>query len=101
MIDTETLKHLPDEYKARLVAFEEMFRTPGFKQLMDWAKATAEEKKARTLLARNWDEYVFSRAEWSTFEDFTRIEEATYQEFETIALAAREQQIEEVELEYE
>lgn len=101
MIDTEALKNLPDEQKALLVNYEEMFRTKGFSQFIQYVKATAEEKRDRLLFAQNWDQYVHLRAEWAVFEELAGIEELTYKEFEAIADQASEVAIEEIELEYE
>ena len=101
MIDTETLKHLPDEYKDRLVNFEQMFRTKGFEQLKQYAEAEANERRDRMLSVSSWEQYIYLRAEWAIWQELANLEEITYREFETLAAEAQEQKFEEVELEYE
>lgn len=100
-VDTEVLKHLPDEAKARLVEFEKTFNSKGFQMLIQWAKATAEEKAQRMLFAQNWDQYLFLKGEWSMFTELANIEDTTYREFENMAAEAKENAVVESELEYE
>ena len=100
-IDAEILQYLPDEYKERLQNFEKMFSSKGWAQLLQFLKASADEKQQRLLFAQNWDQFVFLKGEWNVLQEMVNLEESTYREFEGIAEQAREEAAVAVELEYE
>jgi len=91
MLDTESLQYLPDDMKDRLVKFENMFSSDGWAQLVQWAKASADEQRDRMLFCRNWEQYINLQAQWTMFTDFANLEESTLAEFEGIAKEHREQ----------
>ncbi len=101
MLDTEVLKHLPDELKARLVEFEKTFSTDGWKFIQQWAEKTAEEQRDRMLFCTSWEQYVNLQGRWFAFTELANLEDATYKEFEGLAQQAAERAIEEVEIQYE
>ena len=101
MLNTEVLKDLPDSLKARLVEFENTFSTKGWTFIQQWAEASAQEIKDRMLFCTTWEQYVNLQGRWYVFTELANLEEATYQEFETLAQQAAEQAIKEVELDFE
>lgn len=101
MLNTDVLKHLPDELKARLVKFEETFSTDGWAYVQEWAQKTADECKDRMLFCQTWDQYTNLQGRWFAYTELANLEEATYKEFEGLAMQAAEHEIEEVELEFE
>lgn len=101
MLDAETLQALPDELKARLVEFEKVFSSKGWEYIEQWASKTADEQKDRQLFSKSWEENRVYFGKWFAYQELANLKEATYQEFASLAQAAKEQAIEEVELEYE
>ena len=101
MLDTEVLKHLPDELKARLVEFEATFSTKGWNYIQEWAQKSADEQRDRMLFCTTWEQYVNLQGRWFAFTELANLEDATYKEFEGLAQQAAEQAIEEIEIEYE
>ena len=101
MLDTEALKTLPDEQKARLVEFEKTFSSTGWKYIVKWAQKTAEEQRNRLMFCQNWEQYLDLQAKWYVYTELSNLEDLTYKEFENLAAQALEAQVEEVEVDYE
>ncbi len=98
MLDTEILKTLPDELKARLVEFESTFSTKGWKFIQEWAQKTADEQKDRMLFCTSWEQYQNLQGRWFAYTELANLEEATYKEFEGLAQQEAVHSVEEVDI---
>lgn len=101
MLDTDSLKYLSAEQKARLMEFEKTFSSKGWSYIQKFLEQSALEAKDRLCFVTNWDQYMATGARWAVFQELSNLEEETYKEFERIAQNNAEEALIGQELEVE
>lgn len=90
MLDMEQIKMLPNGMRERYMLLEKLFDHPGFKYLLEWAKAQVDDSRTRELNATSWEQVCFIRGARLAYDNFANIEEFSEREFAQIAEDAAE-----------
>jgi hypothetical protein len=97
MLDLEQINLLPNDMKNRYMLLEKLFDHPGFKYLLEWAKAQATDSQIRELNAPTWEQVVFLRGAKLAYNNFVNIEEYSEREFAELAQNELERRYQEEE----
>lgn len=84
-MDLEQLNYLTDQQKARYSQLENMFETPGWKLVEDFANRNAEEQYQRAASARDWNEHRLATGARAAFITIARLRDTTEVEFAQLA----------------
>jgi hypothetical protein len=84
-MDIHQINALSNEQKAKYMALQRLFDQPGFKYLVEWAKAQVSDSTARELSAPNWDQVLLMRGARFAYTNFAEIEKYTEAEFSDLA----------------
>lgn len=85
-MDTAHINALSNEHKGKYMSLERLFMQPGFKYLVEWAKAQVADCTLRELNAPSWDHVLLQRGARLAYANFVEIEKLTEAEFTQIAL---------------
>jgi hypothetical protein len=85
MLDLEQINLLPNGAKERYMLLEKLFDHPGFKYLLEWARAQVADATNRELNASAWDQVCFIRGARLAYANFANIEDFSEREFAEIA----------------
>lgn len=85
MLDLQQINLLSNDSKGKYMALERLFDSPGYKFLVAWAKASADECVVKILHAPNWDQHVAHTGAKYAYEQIINFEDITAQEFATEA----------------
>lgn len=88
-MDSSEIKWLSEANKDRFYQLEEVFSLPGWKLLEEWAEQKAMEAGVRGANATSWEDNRQQLGARLVFEEIVTLRDATYNEFEVIALQAR------------
>lgn len=95
MLDLDQINLLPNDMRNRYMLLEKLFDHPGFKYLLEWAKAQVADSQQREMNATSWEQVLFMRGAKLAYNNFANIEEFSEREFAQIAedtAAAKEQE---------
>jgi len=84
-MDIHQINALSNEQKAKYMALQRLFDQPGFKYLVEWARAQVSDSTARELSAPNWDQVLLMRGARFAYVNFAEIEKYTEAEFSDLA----------------
>jgi len=90
MLDMEQIKMLPGDMQTKYMTLEKLFDHPGFKFLVEWAKAQSTDQMNRELNAPTWEMVVLARGARMAYNNFVNIEDFSEREFAEIAQNALE-----------
>lgn len=88
-MDLEQINMLSNDAKGKYMALMRLFDQPGFKYLVEWAKAQVIDCTSRELNAPNWDIALLSRGARMAYTNFVEIEKLTESEFSAAADEAK------------
>jgi hypothetical protein len=95
MLDLEQINLLPNGMKERYMLLEKLFEHPGFKYLLEWAKAQVADSANREMNAQSWDQVCFLRGARLAYANFANIEDFSEREFADIAQTELEKRYQE------
>jgi hypothetical protein len=84
-MDADQLNALSGDHKGKYMALERLFAQPGFKYLVEWAKAQVSDCAQREMNAPSWDHVLLQRGARLAYVNFVEIEKLTEDEFAAIA----------------
>lgn len=84
-MDIEHINALSNEHKGKYMSLERLFAQPGFKYLVEWAKAQVGDCTMREMNAPSWDHVLLQRGARLAYANFVDIEKFTEAEFTQIA----------------
>ncbi len=84
-MDIHQINALSNEQKAKYMALQRLFDQPGFKYLVEWARAQVGDSTARELSAPNWEQVLLMRGARFAYANFAEIEKYTEAEFSDLA----------------
>ena len=84
-MDIHQINVLSNEQKAKYMALQRLFDQPGFKYLVEWARAQVTDSTGRELNAPNWEQVLLMRGARFAYMNFAEIEKFTEAEFSDLA----------------
>lgn len=96
-MDIHQINALSNEQKAKYMALQRLFDQPGFKYLVEWARAQVADSTARELSAATWDQVLLMRGARFAYVNFAEIEKYTEAEFSDLADSELSREAAEVE----
>jgi hypothetical protein len=96
-MDIHQINALSNEAKAKYMALQRLFDQPGFKYLVEWARAQVTDSTQRELSAPNWEQVLLMRGARFAYGNFAEIEKYTEAEFADLADTELSRQAAEVE----
>jgi hypothetical protein len=96
-MDIHQINVLSNEAKSKYMALQRLFDQPGFKYLVEWARAQVADSTQRELTAPNWDQVLLMRGARFAYGNFAEIEKFTEAEFSELADSELSRQAAEVE----
>jgi hypothetical protein len=88
-MESEDIKWLSEANKDRFNQLEEVFSLPGWKLLVEWAEQKAIDAGVRGANAATWEDNRQQLGSRLVYEEIVALRDASYNEFEVIALQAR------------
>jgi len=96
-MDIHQINALSNDQKSKYMALQRLFDQPGFKYLVEWAKAQTADSTQRELSAPNWDQVLLMRGARFAYGNFAEIEKYTEAEFTELADSELSREAAEVE----
>lgn len=100
-MDNVQLQYLPPDLKDRYSKLEQVFNSPGWALIVEFANTRFIEAQNRQLNAPNWDTAVLNRGAAFAYAAVENLRESTEQEFAAIAQANAELELQEDEFDHE
>jgi len=85
----EVLKWLPDAEKPRVAALEDMFGSPGWRIIQEWANDAKEAAVMRAANAQSWADNRIAYGQVLVYDDVVNMAERIMLEYATYADEAR------------
>lgn len=84
-MDINQIQFLSNEQKERYMTLERLFEAPGWKLIVEWAKANGFDQTQRQLNAVNWDQTNVARGARYAFGMLEELQATTEAEFAALA----------------
>ena len=97
----ELLKWMPDDSKDRFLAYEDVFGSAGWKQIVEWAAFQGEQAMIRAATAGKWEENRVAYGQGLVYNEIMNMADRVLNEYENIAETAKTDSEVEAEMDYE
>ena len=100
-MNTEQIKHLPDELKDRWRKLEKVFDSQGWALIEELAQQRRDDARNRQLNANTWDIALVHRGVALAYNELANLREVTEHEFAAISAANAEVEALQDEIDHE